>query len=220
MGRVDQRLVGKRQELVVERVVEVSAEVAGTPTERSPQVGAADVTNEQSVAGEDGVGFCRVLLEIEYQDRDGLDGMAGSFEHLQAQPREVQGIAVLHWHEGVFRLGAGAEMDGRAATVAQLQVAGDEIGVEVGEENVADLQTKCFGVGQVLLDVALRVDDDGGGTGLVSEQIGCVGQAAQVVLFQNHRNFHSLALGLCRRLVEAVLVAVVGLAGRVDCRAF
>ena len=105
---------------------------------------------------------------------------------MQAQSREVESIAVLHSDEGVFRLGAGAEMDGRAATVAQLQMAGDEVGVEVGEKDVADLEAKFFGVGQVLLDVALGVDDDGGRTGLVSEQIGGVGQAAQVVLFQNH----------------------------------
>jgi hypothetical protein len=36
---------------------------------------------------------------------------------------------------------------------------------------VADQEAKFLGVGQVLLDVALRIDDDGGRTGLVSEQI-------------------------------------------------
>ena len=131
-------------------------------------------------------GLAGSFCEIEHQDRDGLDGVAGGFEDLQAQSREVERIAVLHRHEGVFRLGAGAEMDGRAATVAQFQMAGDEVGVEVGEEDVADLEAEFLGVGQVLLDVALRVDDDRGRTGLVSEQIGSVGQAAQVVLFQNH----------------------------------
>ena len=45
---------------------------------------------------------------------------------------------------------------------------------------MADQEAKFLGVGQVLLDVALRIDDDGGRTGLVSEQIGGVGQAAQV----------------------------------------
>ena len=88
--------------------------------------------------------------------------------------------------EGVFRLGAGAEMDGRAATVAQFQMAGDEVGVEMGEKDVADLEAEFLGVGQVLLNVALRVDDDGGRTGLVSQQIGGVGEAAQIVLFQDH----------------------------------
>ena len=186
VGRVDQGLVGKRQEFVVERVVKVCAEVVGCPPERGAQVGAADIADKQRVAGEDGVRLCRVLLQIEDQDRDGLDGVAGGFEDLQAQSREVERIAVLHGHESVFRLGAGAEMDGRAATVAQFQMAGDEVGMEVGQEDVADLEAEFLGVGQVLLDVALRIDDDGGRAGLVSEQIGGVGQAAQVVLFQNH----------------------------------
>src|ERR1017187_8188168 len=71
-------------------------------------------------------------------------------------------------------------------------MAGDEIGVEVGEEDVADLEAEFFGVGQILLDVALRVDDDGSRTGLVSEQIGGVGEAAEVILFQDHRSSRSL----------------------------
>ena len=80
-------------------------------------------------------------------------------------------------------------MDRRAATVAQFQMAGDEVGVKMGEEDVADLEAEFPGVGQVLLDIALGVDDDGGRAGLVSEQIRGVGQAAQVILFENHRIF-------------------------------
>ena len=53
-------------------------------------------------------------------------------------------------------------MNGGAATVAQFQMAGDEIGVEVGEKDVTDPEAKFVGVGQVLLDNALGVDDDGG----------------------------------------------------------
>jgi hypothetical protein len=114
--------------------------------------------------------------------------MAGSFEDFEAQFRELERIAVFHRHESVFRLGTGAEMDGRAATVAQLQVAGDEVGVKMREEDVANLEAEFFCIGQVLLDIALGVDDDGGRAGLVSEQIRSVGKAAQVILFQNHRN--------------------------------
>ena len=160
--RINQRLVGKRQQLVVQRVVKMRAEIVGGPAQRGAQVGAADVADEQRVAGEDGVRFGRVLLQIEHQDRDGLDGVARGFQHLQAQAREVERVAVLHGDEGVFRLGARAEMDGGAATVAQFQMAGDEVGVEVGQKDVADLEAEFLGVGQVLLDVALGIDDDGG----------------------------------------------------------
>jgi hypothetical protein len=86
-------------------------------------------------------------------------------------------------------------MDGRAATVAQLQMAGDEVGVKVGQEGMADLKAELLGVGQLLLNIALRIDDDSGRTGLVSKQIRRVGQASQVVLFQNH----AFSIGLPRR---------------------
>lgn len=60
--------------------------------------------------------------------------------------------------------------------------------MEVSEELAAELEAERFGVDQLLLDIALRVDDNGSRTGLVSEQIGGVGRTAQVVLFQNHNN--------------------------------
>src|ERR1700677_2383684 len=48
------------------------------------------------------------------------------------------------------------------------------------------------------MNVALRVNDDGGRTGLISKQVGGVGQASQVVLLQNHLRYLSLAPE-CRR---------------------
>jgi hypothetical protein len=83
-------------------------------------------------------------------------------------------------------------VNGRAATVAQFQMACDKVGVEVGEKDVADLEVQFLSVGQVLLNIALGIGDDRSRTGLVSQQIGRVGQAAQIVLFQNHSDFYSL----------------------------
>ena len=77
-------------------------------------------------------------------------------------------------------------MDGRAAAVAQFEMAGDEVGVEVREEDVTDLEAELVSVVEILLDVALRVDDDGGVAGFVAEQVGGVGEAAKIVLFQDH----------------------------------
>ena len=50
-------------------------------------------------------------------------------------------------------------------------MAGDEVGVEVSEEDVANPEVELLGVGQVVLDVALGVDDDGGRGGFVADQI-------------------------------------------------
>ena len=67
-------------------------------------------------------------------------------------------------------------------------MAGDEVRVKVGGEDMADLEAKLLGIGEVLLDIALGIDDDGGRADLISEQIRSVGRAAQVVLLKNHRN--------------------------------
>src|SRR5208337_735897 len=160
----------------------MGAEVVRTPSQRRPQVRAPYVADEQRVPGKYSVWLRRVPPKIEHQDRDRLNGVPGRLQHLQPQSRKVKRISVLHGGESVLRLGAGSKMDGRAATIAQLQVTGDEVSVEVAEKNMADLQPKFLGIGQILLDVALRVDDDGGRTVLISEQIRGVGQAAQVVL--------------------------------------
>src|ERR1044071_8110815 len=71
-------------------------------------------------------------------------------------------------------------------------MAGHKVGVEMSEEDVADPEAEFFSIGEVLLDIALRVDYDAGRTGLVTEQIGSVGQAAQIILFQDHRTLHCL----------------------------
>jgi len=58
--------------------------------------------------------------------RHPLNGVAGGLKDFEAQSWELERIVVLHRYEGVFHLGAGAEMDGCAATVAQFQMAGDK----------------------------------------------------------------------------------------------
>ena len=118
MGGVDERLVGKRQEFVVERVVEARAEVVGGPTQRGAQVRAADVSDKQSVARKDGVWFCGVLLEIEDQDRDRLDGVAGGFEDFKRSPGNSSVSPSFIGTKAYSAWARGAEMDRRAATVA------------------------------------------------------------------------------------------------------
>jgi hypothetical protein len=77
-------------------------------------------------------------------------------------------------------------MDNRSALVAQLQVACHKVSMEVREKYMANFQAKPFSIGEVSGNVPLRIDNDGGCTFLVSQQVRSVGQAAQVVLFQDH----------------------------------
>ena len=66
-------------------------------------------------------------------------------------------------------------------------MAGEEIGVQVGEHDVRDPQVVLAGEGQVLLDVALRIDDDRHAGGLVADDVGGVRETVQVELLEDHR---------------------------------
>ena len=77
------------------------------------------------------------------------------------------------------------------AGIAKFEVSGEEVSVEVGEKGMSDSESEFLGVDQVLVDVALGIDDDGGTALLVSEQVGGVGQAAEIVLLEDHRRFES-----------------------------
>ena len=91
-----------------------------------------------------------------------------------------------------FAVGEGAELElrGRLGAVAdpgaggrgELEVARDEVGVEVGVDDADDPHAVGGRVGEVVLDVTARVDDDRlAGLG-VPDEVGRLGEAVQVVL--------------------------------------
>ena len=159
--RVDQGLIGQRQQLVVQRVVKMRAQIVGGPSQRGPQVRPAHVADEQRIAGENGVRLCRVLLSDRTPECE-MDSMVwpGVSRTCTRRPGNSSVSPSRHRHKGILRLGARAKINRRAATIAQLQVPGDEIGMEMGQKNVADLQTESLRVRHVLFDIALRIDDD------------------------------------------------------------
>ena len=187
MRRVDERVVGKRQDLRLDRVVEQRAELLGAPAERRAQVGAADVADEERVAGQERVRALGVGLEVVDEDRDRLGRVAGRLERDEPDLAELDRVAVGERRELVLGLRPGAEVDPRADAVAQLEVAGEEVGVEVREEDVLDPAAAALGVGDVLVDVALRVDDGRDAGCLVGDEVRRVGEAAEVVLLEDHR---------------------------------
>jgi hypothetical protein len=65
----------------------------------------------------------------------------------------------------------GAEMDLRPAQVAQFQVAGGEVRMEMGQHDVAYSHPKFFGGGDVFIHVPLGIDNDGGFGRLIGEQV-------------------------------------------------
>ena len=153
---------------------------------RAAQVGAAHVADEQGVAGENGlrVGICGRAVVNDDGDRFGC--VAGGFQYFQAHAAEFESVAIAVRNKRVRRFGGGAEMDGCADAIAQLQMPGDEIGVEMGQEYVLDLQGMLRREGNIVIRVALRVDDDGGTGLLVADDVRGVGEAGKIELLEDH----------------------------------
>ena len=64
----------------------------------------------------------------------------------------------------------------------------DEVGVHMGHEHVSDRAAQLLGVGDVLLDVALRMDHGCLASYLIDDQVGGVRETSQVVLLEDHRS--------------------------------
>ena len=113
--------------------------------------------------------------------------MPGCLEHPETYIRpKLHLIAIGHRSERILRLGPCAEVDGGAGLLDELEMSRDVVGMKMGQEDVANLQPLRRGVGEVPVDVTLRVYD-GRDTGrLIGNQIRGMGQTAEVVLLQNH----------------------------------
>ena len=72
-------------------------------------------------------------------------------------------------------------------------MAGDEVGVEMGLDDVLDAEVFLAGVVEVEIDVALGIDD--GGDSFGGHDVGGVGKAAEKELFDDDW-FHGFALVL------------------------
>jgi hypothetical protein len=182
---VDERFVREVHELV-QGIVEQTSKLVGRHADRRHQVGPADIADEQGVAGEDGVGLARALCQVEHQERHTLRGVARGFEGLNPDLAEFHGVPISQRLELVLGPGPTAQVDLGTGAIAQLQMAGQEVGVEVGQEHVFDLKPELFSILHILIDVALRIDDSRRSRLFVTDQVRGMGQASQVVLLQNH----------------------------------
>jgi hypothetical protein len=186
VGRIDQALVGQGQQFFVQGIEEHAAEVGGGPAERDAQIGAAYIADEQRVAGEHAVGQGVAGAEVINNDGDRLGSVAGCLERLETHAAELEQVAIVKRRKCVGGLRGAAEVDGCARAIAQLEVASDEVGVKVREEDVPDLQPVLGGERDVLVGVALRIDHGCRAGRLVPNEIGGVRQARQIELLEDH----------------------------------
>ena len=140
------------------------------------QVGTADVADEHEVAGDGGnrqVGGGAV----GDQERQVLGRVAGRVQHVDADVANLQVIAVVQEaafrREGVLPVGIAfvGEIQRAAGLVRELARARHVVGVDVGFGDVRDPQAFVRGGLDVLVDVAVGVDDNGLAVGLAADQV-------------------------------------------------
>jgi hypothetical protein len=107
-------------------------------------------------------------------------------ERLQPHATKIDGVAVVERDEWVLRSCGRPQIDPRPGAIAQFEVAGNEVGMEVREKDVLDSQTMLGGEREVLIHVTLRVDNSGRVRLLVADEIRGVREAIQIKLLQDH----------------------------------
>ena len=185
MGGEDPRRVGQREELVAKRAVQLAGQAVGTPADRGEQVGAADIADEQGVTGEHPPRL-RVVGVFPHDDADRFGGVTGCVADLQHDVAELEALAVsqrIDRELGPRRVAVG---DDGAGGGGQLQVTGEEVGVEVGLDDPLDTQPVAGRIVEVAADVTLRIDHDGTPGRLVADEIAEQRQAGQLVLTEEH----------------------------------
>ena len=190
MGRIHLRGVGQRQQFVMQRVVELFAQVLSRRTKRREEVWSTDIADEQRVTSEDAV---RCIALVVHHDAHGFGSVTGGITNLQGDPTKAESLAVLHCHHG--KLGSlgtnGPVHDVCTSDLLQLEMTGQEIGVKMRLKDSLDGETVLLGVSQVLRHVALRVDHDRTPRGGVANHVGGVRQASEVVLAEEHGHAYS-----------------------------
>ena len=112
--------------------------------------------------------------------------MARGLQDLEPQSAELKALAVPHRSEVVLGLGASTEMDPRARLVPELKMTGHEVGVEMGEKDVPDLESMVLGINLVLACIPLGIDHYRRSGFLVTQEVGSVGETAEIVLLEDH----------------------------------
>ena len=167
----------------MQRVVELPGEITSIVADGREEIGAADIADEQRVAGEHTERLAGRAVG-PYDDADGFGGVARCLEDLEVDRAEREMIAV------AMRLDREADAPGRRLAVddvgtgggGEFEMTGEEVGVEVRLDHLRDGEPVGGGIVQVFGDVALGVDHDGGARLGVADEVARVREAVQVVL--------------------------------------
>ena len=188
MCREDLCRVRQLQQAVVQGVVQPPGEDLGGQLwiGRGQQVGPTDVADEQRVTREHAVGH-GVISVLVHDDADRLRCVPRCRHDLQRHVAERDPLTVVEQLGGELQAGARAVRDHRPGALGQLEMAAQEVGMDVRFDDPFDRQAVSVGLIEIDVDVAPGIDDDGPPGCLVADEIGRLGQARQVVLGEDHQ---------------------------------
>src|SRR5690349_16892415 len=112
--------------------------------------------------------------------------MARRLKSFQPDLPELDHAAVAQRRKPVFRLSPGSEVDCGANAVAEFQMPGDTVGMQMGQKHMLDLQMVFRRALEISFDVALRVNNSGRPCLLVCDEIRSMRQARQIELLEDH----------------------------------
>src|ERR1043166_158827 len=121
------------------------------------EIRTTNVTDKERIAGQY---FLRLWRNGRVDDKntDALRSMTGSFHEPQHKTAQRQFIPVLHWFVRERRICLSAKNNRRSCSRGKYLMTADEVGVEMSLDNVFDFEPVIFGLSDVLINVALRID--------------------------------------------------------------
>src|ERR1700683_324534 len=102
--------------------------------------------------------------------------MPRRFHRFQAYFSKFENVTIANRSERVARFRRGPEIDRCAYAIAQFQMPGDEISMEMRQKNVLDLERVLGGKRNVLVNVPLRVNNRRRARLLVPNNVGSMSQ--------------------------------------------
>jgi hypothetical protein len=134
------------------------------------EVGAADVADEEEVAGDEGDGLVGTAAFVGDEVGEVFGGVAWGVDGAEEDVADAEGIAVVEDGGVGAAFGpAGGPVGGAFTGEVEVDLgvggellgAADEVGMDVGFGDGGDLEVVVAGEGEVLLDVAFGIDNDG-----------------------------------------------------------
>ena len=153
------------------------------------QVRAADVADEDEVAGQEEAGRLGGRA-VGHQERQVLGGVARGVDRLDAQVADRDDVVVVERlvveAVATSRAAFGGQVEARAGARGELARAGLEVGVDVRLGDVGDAQPVARGERDEALDVAARVDHDRFAGRLAADQVARLGEVLVVDVLEQH----------------------------------